>query len=361
MTCHSLTCSSTTTMPPLDIIPQEVLEHIAFFVATSTFLGPPSDLVPLLASSRRIYSQLSITSNHHLYARVFTHKFDLKPAMRRLGKESFSPVTISAELRRRFIYLKRLRARADAYQPKGEKPQDTLHQLLLHSCIWLLESDGRNERQLREYGKLDCWLHDFWFSHDGASRAMHMIQDNEWPIEDQNTTLAMWLYWLLVKPGKSLEVRSDIHSLPEGRPDGRKPNDKTLDVLGAFALAAHRVRTVPVLSRILYIQLVQYNISVTSWLDFLPSSTFHVSNRVTHFDQDIELTFLPVAIPAILSFLTLVSTHTSPGPLLHPSLPLKSVVRMKPSSEWDSEWARCKSMAQSEHNACFTEAFKPGR
>ncbi|KAL9710692.1 hypothetical protein Ac2012v2_006230 [Leucoagaricus gongylophorus] len=313
-------------MPPLDIIPQEVLEHIAFFVATSTFLGPPSDLVPLLASSRRIYSQLSITSNPHLYARVFTHKFDLKPAMRRLGKESFSPVTISAELRRRFIYLKRLRARADAYQPKGEKPQDTLHQLLLHSCIWLLESDGRNERQLREYGKLDCWLHDFWFSHDGASRAMHMIQDNEWPIEDQNTTLAMWLYWLLVEP------------------DGRKPNDKTLDVLGAFALAAHR-----------------YNISVTSWLDFLPSSTFHVSNRVTHFDQDIELTFLPVAIPAILSFLTLVSTHTSPGPLLHPSLPLKSVVRIKPSSEWDSEWARCKSMAQSEHNACFTEAFKPGR
>jgi len=237
-------------MSPLDIIPQEVLEHIAFFAATSTFLGPPSDLVPLLASSRRIYSQLSITSNPHLYARVFTHKFDLKPAMRRLGKESLSPVTISAELRRRFIYLKRLRARVDAYQPKGEEPQDTLHLLLLRSCIWLLESDGKNERQLREYGKLDCWLNDFWFSHDGASRAMHMIQHNEWPLGSQNTTLAMWLYWLLVEPGQSLDVEIGIHSLSESRLDGRKPNDKTLDVLGAFALAAHRVGTMLVLSQI---------------------------------------------------------------------------------------------------------------
>jgi len=345
-------------MSPLDIIPQEVLEHIAFFAATSTFLGPPSDLVPLLASSRRIYSQLSITSNPHLYARVFTHKFDLKPAMRRLGKESLSPVTISAELRRRFIYLKCLRARADAYQPKGEEPPGTLHLLLLRSCIWLLESDGKNERQLREYGKLDCWLNDFLFSHDGASRAMHMIQHNEWPLGDQNTTLAMWLYWLLVEPGQSLDIGVGIHSLSESRLDGHKPNDKTLDVLGAFALAAHRVGTVLFLSQFLSISSFQYNISVIPWTDFLPSSISHPSNHITHFDQEIELTFLPVAIPAILSFLTLVSPHSCPGPLLHPP---RSVVRVKSSSEWDSEWARCQSMAQKEHNAHFTEAFKPGR
>jgi len=50
-----------------------------------------------------------------------------------------------------------------------------------------------------------------------------------------------------------LDIGIGIHSLSEGRLDGHKPNDKTLDVLGAFALAAHRVCTVVVLFQILFI------------------------------------------------------------------------------------------------------------
>jgi hypothetical protein len=203
-------------MSLLDSIPQEVLEQIAFFAATNSFLGPPSDLVPLLTSSRRTYARLSIASNPHLFARIFAHKFDLNPAIRRRGEDSLSPVVISAELRQRFIHLKRLRARTDAYQSKGGESQDTLHQLLLRSFVWLLESEEKNEKQLREYAMLDCWLHEYWFNYDGASNAAHLMQDNKWPINDRNTTLAMWLYWFMLKPGEftTITARSSYDVVP---------------------------------------------------------------------------------------------------------------------------------------------------
>lgn len=199
-------------MTSLDSIPQEVLEHIAFFAATDNLLGPPSNLLPLLVTSRRIYSRLSITSNPHLYARVFAFKFDLQPALKRLGIDSVSPTAVSVELRERFVYLKRIKARTDAYNTKGgTKPQDTLHQLLFRVYIWLLESEEKNERQLREYARIDSWLHEYWFNYDGASNAMHLMRDDKWPINDRNAALAMWLYWLLLRPGKT-SVSSEARS-----------------------------------------------------------------------------------------------------------------------------------------------------
>ncbi|KAJ3569108.1 hypothetical protein NP233_g5270 [Leucocoprinus birnbaumii] len=317
--------STTTTMTSLDSIPQEVLEHIAFYTATNDFLGPPSDLVPLITSSRRIYARLSTSANPYLYNRIFNHKFDLKPALRRLGEHVLSPAIITAELIQRSIHLKRLRARADVYQSGEEGSQDMLNQLLLRSYIWLLENEGKNERQLREFGKLDFWLHEYWFKFNGASGAMQLMHDNKWPIGNRSTTLAMWLYWLLV------------------RADGHKPDDSALDLLGAFALAAHK-----------------YNITLSSWTEFLPTSSSHPSNAIAHFGQDMEITVLPVAIPAILSFLTLVNQPSSPSPLLHPLLDRNAVTRVKPSAEWDSEWARCQLLAQTEHDALLSEAFKPG-
>lgn len=190
-------------MTSLDSIPQEVLEYIAFFAATDSFLGPPADLVPLLTSSRRIYSQLSMTSNPLLYARVFAHKFDLQPALRHLGVENTSTTALAAELKLRFIFLKRIRAKTDAYNTKGSRrSHDSLHQVLLRVFIWLLENEENNEKQLREYARIDGWLHEYWFNYDGASNAIRQIQDDKWPINDRNAALAMWLYWFLLKPGK---------------------------------------------------------------------------------------------------------------------------------------------------------------
>ncbi|KXN83198.1 hypothetical protein AN958_01712 [Leucoagaricus sp. SymC.cos] len=313
-------------MSSLNSVPQEVLEHIAFFVATNNFLGPPSDLVPLILSSRRIHERLSIASNPHLYARVFAHKFDLRPALRRFGEESLSPFTISLELKRRCTHLKRLRTRTDAYGTKGGGgSHDVLHSLLLRSFIWLLENEEKNERQLRDYANIDCWLHEFWFNYDGASNATYLMQDNKWPSNDPNTTLAMWLYWLLLKPSKPQFIDNSLNH-----------------------------------SKVCRLIYLQYNITKLSWMEFIPSANPGSPSRITHFDREVDLTPLPIAIPAILSFLTLANKPSSSGPLSHPSSSLKVTVHVKPSSEWDSEWARCRMLSRAEHDNILTEAFSPG-
>lgn len=148
----------------LATVPQEILEHIAFFSATQTFLGPPSALVPLLGTCRRFHSRLSINSNHHLYASVFAHKFDIASVVRRLGSDRTTPYVLTRELQRRCFYLKRIRGRLDS-TVKPSRDSDNvdhdgsiLHELLFHAYILMLENEGKNEQQLREYGRIDAWL-----------------------------------------------------------------------------------------------------------------------------------------------------------------------------------------------------------
>jgi hypothetical protein len=194
-------------MTLLDSIPSEILEHIAFHAATDKFLGPPSHLVPLLTSNRRIYSQLSMTSNPLLYARIFAHKFDLQSALRHLDAHNTPSTALAAELKLRFLYLKRIRTGADAYRTKSSgRSCDSLHQLLLRVFIWLLENEENNERQLRDYAKIDTWLHDYWFNYEGASDAIRQIREGGWPVHDRNASLAMWLYWFLLRQGKICPV-----------------------------------------------------------------------------------------------------------------------------------------------------------
>lgn len=348
-------------MASLDSIPQEVLEHIAFFVATDAWLGPPSNLVPLLVSNRRIHSLLSITTNPHLYARVFANKFDLQPVSKRLGVDALSPSVLSVELKQRSIYLKRIRLRRDAYSTKGGgRSKVSLHQLLFHVYIWLLENEGKNERQLRDYARIDTWLHEFWFNYDGASNAMRLIQEDKWPTNDRNAALAMWLYWFLLKPGeKGQSFMPSIHHLGVVA-DEYNPDDKALDILCIFGLAAHKVRTPAYFSSHLT-YMAQYNLTPTSWTEFLPASNSDCPSLMTHFGRDFELIPLPAAIPAILSFLTLVNRASSPVLVPHPPLPVKSIARAKPSSEWECEWSRCISLAQMDCDIILTEIFKPGR
>ncbi|KAG9310953.1 hypothetical protein JVU11DRAFT_8827 [Chiua virens] len=93
----------------LDSVPQEVLEHIAFFAATQSPTGPPSGLLPILLSCRAIHQALSLEANPYLYARIFNYEFDTDSAFRRLGSHVNVPRVLADELSKRWTHLKRIR------------------------------------------------------------------------------------------------------------------------------------------------------------------------------------------------------------------------------------------------------------
>ena len=187
-------------------MPQEIIEHIAYFVSTDSFLGPPSSLLLLLLLNRRINSCLSIVTNHHLYARIFSYKFDTAAPLARLGEESLVSQAFAEELKRRCIVLKRLRARIDSTIHARHADQDNLkisiHDVLFTSYILMLENNGKNEVQLAEYGKMKAWLKEFWFDARGASLAVYSIRTGNWPPNRPETALGMWLFWFLLDTGQ---------------------------------------------------------------------------------------------------------------------------------------------------------------
>jgi hypothetical protein len=222
----------------LDTIPHELLENIALFTVTSDPLGPPHELVPLLLVNRRLHATLASASNPHLHARIFAAKFDTAALMRRLGPDARARTTrttrstgtggamtapkLAAELRRRCVQLKRLKAGvgctigAFAALAGGggsagtgagtgggltEEGMRALHEMLWTAYLMMLENDGKNERQLREYARLDRWLRKFWFAEDGASCAQIAIRDNAWPPNNDLSAVTMWLFWFLLRPG----------------------------------------------------------------------------------------------------------------------------------------------------------------
>jgi len=195
----------------LSLLPQEVLEHIAYFVATECLVGPPSGLPHLLSTCRTIYQRLSFDNNPVLYARIFRYKFDCQAAMRRLGSRMTDSGTLANELRKRCTFLKLIRKRFGARAERPEKhggPPDLLHDLLWLAYLMMLENDGKNEQQLREHAALEGWLMEYWFDDEGASLASCRIKQDQWPLEDEKNSIAMWLLWLFLRPGQDLPLIS---------------------------------------------------------------------------------------------------------------------------------------------------------
>lgn len=188
----------------LDTVPQEVLEQIALFCATDCFLGPPSALLPLIFTNGKIYSRLSIASNPHIYARIFAHKFDIASAIRRLGPGRTTPFLLAHELKLRCLFLKRIRSRLDSIAHTVSALESDVfssHDLVCHAYLLMLENEGKNEKQLREYAGLDDWLREYWFADLGASRVVSSIDAGVWSLESPERSLAMWLFWFLLRPG----------------------------------------------------------------------------------------------------------------------------------------------------------------
>ena len=230
----------------LDGVPQEVLEHIAFAAATESFLGPLS-ILPLILANRKFHSWLSISCNYLLYGRIFVQKFDISAVIRRLGPERATPKILARELRRRWLNLNRMRARSYSIISPNEC-NDSAHrrQILFEAYFMILENEGKNERQLREYANMDQWLREYWFHEAGASGAMECLREERWLPDTQETSLAMWILWFMLRPSKGhLHQRGPSDVLMTASGDFKQEDETSTNAvitLKTMAIAAHKVR-----------------------------------------------------------------------------------------------------------------------
>lgn len=201
---------STTAMSTLDAVPNEVLEHIAFYSGSQELLGPPSSLPTLLTLSRKINGALSPANTPHLYARIFAAKFDLAAPLRRLGPSALTASALMGELRSRCIVLKRIRAAKDCLEDKSPDTtngEDMLDDVLRTAYFMMLENDGKNFAQLKNYANIGDWLTNYWFDPRGRSLSVSLLERHRWPTNDDRAASAMWLLWFFFDPG---ELKSSI-------------------------------------------------------------------------------------------------------------------------------------------------------
>ncbi|KAJ7092487.1 hypothetical protein B0H15DRAFT_175936 [Mycena belliarum] len=309
----------------LDTVPCEILERIAFLSATDVVVGPPSGLVTLLGANRQIHARLSFASNQYLYARIFAAKFDVGSLSRRFTAQS-SPGVLAHELVLRFRVLHRIRAKMDAAaRPGSAGDGDSVHELLFHAYLMMLENAGKNEKQLRNYAKMGDWLKGYLFEEKPPGRSRLTSHIENWPPHNDHTSLAMWLFWFLLRP---TEYTADDDS-----------TWNVLNVLKIYALGAHK-----------------YPLTDPSWVTFLPKSPPH-STHIVHYSEDHHLKTPPLATPAILAFLTLVNLKSRLFELSSPPLEIPTSAE---GNEWEYELGRCLSLSRPEFDTGLSESFRPG-
>lgn len=195
---------------PLLKIPEEVLEQIVIHACSEPFLGPPTALATWLAISKSLNTRLNLPFIH---AQIFAAKFDLDAPIRRLGTDAVNQAVLHGELRKRCQMLRRLKARTCP----GSPPFDDSEQLVLHD-LWLaylmmLESDGRNERQLIEYARVDHFACTFI----RANMGLDNCRPDRWPSELETHALAIWLLWFTRDAGMLPFISPALSSLTAHR------------------------------------------------------------------------------------------------------------------------------------------------
>ncbi|KDQ15922.1 hypothetical protein BOTBODRAFT_43836 [Botryobasidium botryosum FD-172 SS1] len=166
----------------------EILEAVAFYLCTSTFLGPPAAIVPLLVASREFNMRLSYPVNPTLYARIFAAKFDVAAIIRRSGPGCITAACRADELRRRCSVLRRMRQIVNA-QDFWSCEEDAVLADLCSIYQMCLESDGNNRQQLLEYGHLRQYALLYVRKEMLPFLARGLLSDT------LERALAMWLLW----------------------------------------------------------------------------------------------------------------------------------------------------------------------
>ncbi|KAM5532530.1 hypothetical protein V8D89_013817 [Ganoderma adspersum] len=328
-------------MSVLATIPQEVLEHIAFFAATDGFLGPPEGITALLSVDRRTHAALSVSSNPYLWSRIFADKFDLPcPASGLLERDrTIGPTEVCEEFKHRCTLLKRVRNRTDSLATSyvlSPTHRDCLRSILWMAFLMMLENEGKNEAQLREYAGFDGWLRDFLFHTNGASLAAWSVRVDLWPPNDERSSLGLWLFWYMLKPDEYISEDDTAFREASG-------------VLKLFALGAH-----------------QYPLSSPPWNEFAPPSRTRGASAIKHFGASLKMAPPAPAPPAILAYLTLANKLSVSWDTIHymkpPSATPPCLAPNTSSREWDAEWMRAFHLADTNKplGAAFSGAFIPG-
>lgn len=120
----------------LDTLPGDILQHIAFLLATVSATEPPRHLLPLLLANWKIHRTVNVHECPHLYANIFRATFDFDYAVHSQLTDS----TLAAELHLRHCILWRTRR-------KDQSPDPTTEELWA-ALRMVLENAGHNERLL---------------------------------------------------------------------------------------------------------------------------------------------------------------------------------------------------------------------
>jgi hypothetical protein len=184
-------------MSSLATLPAILLERIALEAALGDPLRPPSDLVPLLQSCRRIYNLLAFQNTKDLYARIFKAKFDTAAPHRRFGPSALYSHNLADQLQRYCVALKHIRA-GDIYS------QSILEDFWI-AFIMMSENDGKNELQLQAASLAD-FVERFVLERLWEDRMRY----NQWPAETTINALSLWLMWLTTDHGMLPHTLSEL-------------------------------------------------------------------------------------------------------------------------------------------------------
>ena len=128
-----------------------------------------------------------LAASTDLYAAIFKGKFDITAPRRRVGPPAVVNRNLVQQLKTYCITLKRIR--------HGDIYASTLEEDLWNAYAMLLESDGKNAIQLKEYAHLPTFV-------DRIVRT-RLWEDSQhgWPTESPIKSLSVSLLWMVTDRG----------------------------------------------------------------------------------------------------------------------------------------------------------------
>ncbi|GLB44528.1 hypothetical protein LshimejAT787_1701550 [Lyophyllum shimeji] len=176
----------------LDAIPRDILQHVAFLLATVSATEPPRHLIPLLLTNSKIYRSLDVRGCPHLYAHIFRATFDYDHALHSRLTDS----ALAAELQLRHGILWRTGRQNQSSDPTMEE--------LWAALRMVLENAGHNERLFAAAG-FTTFIMTYVQHHSGHAAAAEISSSSD---SGAAMTMMMWLLCLTL-------THQDIVAVPE--------------------------------------------------------------------------------------------------------------------------------------------------